>query len=94
MTTESELNKTVVLHDGRVVSSSSREYALECEARYLLNMPLEERRKGLANRDRIRGVQATDRLREVMKALHEQRRRKRVLSTMQSELPAGKDLPG
>lgn len=64
----------VKLHDGTEVSSWSREWMLECEARHLLKMPLNLRREALAARDKQRGVKATDDLRKVMSALHSARK--------------------
>ena len=38
---------TVTLHDGREVLSDSREWLLECEAKYVLNQPTIEARRSL-----------------------------------------------
>ena len=37
----------VTLHDGREVLSDSREWLLECEAKYILNQPTIEARRTL-----------------------------------------------
>ena len=47
---------------------------LECEARYLLRMPLTERRIQLDLRERKRGKPATDQLRQVMIDLHQEKK--------------------
>ena len=61
----------VTLHDGEVVCNWCPEWRLECEARRLLSYPLGARREALVERDHKRGKDATDRLREVMKLIHE-----------------------
>jgi hypothetical protein len=50
---------------------------VECEARYLLAMPLEARREALAAREKVRG--SVEALKAAMERLHAQRR-----SSMQS----------
>jgi hypothetical protein len=50
---------------------------VECEARYLLAMPLEARRQALAARQEVRG--SVEELKAAMERLHAQRR-----SSMQS----------
>lgn len=50
---------TVTLHDGRDVLSDSREWLLECEAKYVLNQPtIEARRTLLAAIEKRRGATA------------------------------------
>lgn len=50
---------TVTLHDGREVLSNSREWLLECEARYVLKQPtIEARRALLAAIEKKRGASA------------------------------------
>ncbi len=60
----------VKLHDGRTVGSWSEEWRLECEAKYLMAMPLEKRRAQLAIREEKRGREAVNRLRDVMLSMH------------------------
>jgi hypothetical protein len=64
----------VKLHDGTEVSSWSREWMLECEARHLLGMPLGKRREALEAREKQRGVKAVDALKKVMSGLHAARK--------------------
>lgn len=50
---------TVTLHDGTQVSSDSREWLLECEARHILKQPtVEDRRTLLAAIEKRRGKEA------------------------------------
>lgn len=54
---------TVTLHDGRDVLSDSREWLLECEAKYVLNQPtIEARRTLLAAIEKRRGATAREEL--------------------------------
>lgn len=54
---------TVTLHDGREVLSDSREWLLECEAKYVLNQPtIEARRTLLAAIEKRRGATAREEL--------------------------------
>lgn len=64
---------TVELHDGRQVGSWSEEWKLECEARYLLRMPLTERRAALEKREQIRGAAAVLKLKDRMASIHRAR---------------------
>jgi hypothetical protein len=72
-----ERDKTARLSDGRVVCTWCRAWLIECEARYLLEMPLEARREALAAREAVRG--SVEELKDAMERLHAQRR-----SSMQS----------
>jgi hypothetical protein len=64
-------DKTARLSDGRTVCTWCRDWLIECEARYLLAMPLRERRAALQERERVRGsVQA---LKDAMARIHKQR---------------------
>ena len=65
----------VRLVDGSEVCNWCPEWALECEARRLLMYPMSVRREALAERDEKRGVANTDRLRAVMKLIHQQTKR-------------------
>lgn len=54
---------TVTLQDGREVLSNSREWLLECEAKYVLNQPtIEARRTLLAAIEKRRGATAREEL--------------------------------
>jgi hypothetical protein len=64
----------VRLHDGTEVSSWSREWMIECEARHLLSMPLNKRRDELTAREKSRGKKSVDDLREVMRKIHAARK--------------------
>jgi hypothetical protein len=57
----------VTLADGRVVSTYSEEWRLECQARAVLNIkPLAKRQSHLDRMERNHGKKATDQLRDVM----------------------------
>lgn len=60
----------VRLHDGRWVGSWSEDWRLECEARYILRMPKIARREALDATERVRGREATNRLRDRILAIH------------------------
>lgn len=60
----------VRLVTGQEVCNWCPEWALECEARRLLVYPMAARREALVKRDFERGKEATDRLRDVMTAVH------------------------
>jgi hypothetical protein len=64
----------VILHTGQTVGSFSREYLIECEAKYLLAMPLKARREALKIRELKRGLTSVLRLKEFMKSIHDHRR--------------------
>lgn len=54
---------TVTLHDGRDVLSDSREWLLECEAKYVLKQPtIEARRTLMAAIEKRRGATAREEL--------------------------------
>lgn len=54
---------TVTLHDGSEVLSDSREWLLECEAKYVLKQPtIEARRTLLAAIEKRRGASAREEL--------------------------------
>lgn len=65
----------VTLVTGKTVSSISEEWRLECEARHLLKMPLEQRREALSVREVKRGKEAIDKLRKAMIEVHEASRK-------------------
>jgi hypothetical protein len=70
-------DKTARLSDGRMVCTWCLAWLTECEARYLLAMPLEVRRDALAAREAARG--SVEDLKAAMERMHAQRR-----SSMQS----------
>jgi ATP-dependent DNA ligase len=64
-------DKTAMLSDGRTVCTWCIDWLIECEARYLLALPLPERRAALQERERVRrSVQA---LKDAMVRIHGQR---------------------
>lgn len=64
--------RQVELHNGRIVSNYSREWALECEARHLLKIPIEKRRALLLDRLPIRGRQSVEELKSMMQSIFNQ----------------------
>lgn len=65
-----ESGPVVTLVDGRRVCNYCPAWRIECEARHLLRMPLQDRRAALADREKTRGKQSVDELRAVMTAVH------------------------
>lgn len=65
-----ESGPMVTLISGRQVCDYCPEWKTECEARDLLQMPLEKRRNALGKREQERGKASTDQLRAVMTAVH------------------------
>lgn len=72
---EDEATPMVTLHTGSQVCSSCPAWLMECEARHLLEMPLLERREALAAREKKRGKDDVERMKAVMLALHEKRKK-------------------
>jgi hypothetical protein len=64
-------DKSARLSDGRMVCTWCRDWLIECEARYLMAMPLTERRAAISARDAARG--SVDALKDAMKRIHAQR---------------------
>jgi len=64
----------VTLIDGRTVCNTCPDWRNECEARYLLDMPLSLRQESLARRSNLRGADAVGKLKAALTALHEARR--------------------
>lgn len=64
----------VALADGSTACTYSRRYLLECEARYLLDMPLNRRRAALLKRQILRGETATNELKDAIIAVHAARK--------------------
>ncbi|MDE2439553.1 MAG: hypothetical protein KGP14_00910 [Betaproteobacteria bacterium] len=64
----------VTLISGAQVCNLCPAWRVECEARELLDMPLEARRAALADRESKRGVKSVNALKDVMKAVFEARR--------------------
>ena len=69
------MTRTVTLIDGRPVPSDSDEWRMECLARVLLALPLDERRAWLGAVEKRRGETAANRLRAAMTALHQAKKR-------------------
>ena len=70
-----ERPKTVKLHTGLATCSWCSSWANDCEARYLLSLPLGLRRAELERRIKIRGE--VDRLKQAMIVIHSQRKGER-----------------
>lgn len=69
-----EAAKTVRLIDGREVCSCSREWAHECEARWMLErLDLRQRREQLAEVQKRRGTKARERLEDTLRVLWDKR---------------------
>lgn len=61
---------TMTLHDGTQVTSDSREWLLECEAKHVLKQPtIEERRALLAAIGKRRGTEAREELEKRVMAI-------------------------
>lgn len=63
----------VELLDKRTVCNTCPDWRMECEAREVLKMPLEDRREYLTGVDARRGKQAGDELRAAITAMWEKR---------------------
>ena len=63
----------VTLRDGRVVCSSCESWRFECEARYVLTKPNDEKRDYLEGIGKKRGEAARQELRQEMIALQRQK---------------------
>ena len=65
----------VTLVNNTIVCTSCEDHRAECEARFVLEMPLiESRREYLRKVEKSRGFEAANGLRDVMKAVWEARR--------------------
>jgi hypothetical protein len=60
----------VELVDGRLVTRDAPQWRDECLARYTLSKPLTERRAWLTDFEKRHGREDTERLMDVMKAVH------------------------
>lgn len=58
--------QSITLSSGQQCCSWCRRHLIECEARYLLNLPLQKRREQLDARSKTRGAQSTEQLKKVM----------------------------
>jgi len=65
--------ESVALISGRRVCNFCPEWREECEARYLLGLPLHKRREQLFVRLKSRGEQGVARLKDVMREIHARR---------------------
>lgn len=65
----------VTLHTGAQVCSSCPAWLTECEAAHLLKLPLHERRAALAAREKKCSKDEVERMKAVMLALHEKRKK-------------------
>lgn len=73
-----ECNKTKSkeLVDGKMVCSDCMNWAIECEARFILQMPLMTRRSMLETRELKRGKKSVDHLKEVIHAVFNKQRQR------------------
>lgn len=67
---EDEATPMVTLLSGSIVCSSCPEWLEECEGSHLLNMPLQQRREALTNREKTRGRDGVEKLKALMILLH------------------------
>jgi hypothetical protein len=65
----------VTLVNGNQVCTYCPRWMIECEASFILTFPLQERRAMLEDREKIRGKDSVDQLRNVMREIHEKRRK-------------------
>ena len=65
----------VTLVNGNQVCTYCPRWMIECEASFILTFPLQARRAMLEDREKIRGKDSMDQLRNVMREIHEKRRK-------------------
>lgn len=65
----------VTLIDGSQVCTYCPKWIMECEASFILTMPLQERRAMLDDREKIRGKDAVEKLKSVMREVHTKQRK-------------------
>lgn len=65
----------VTLVDGMQVCTYCPRWIMECEASFILTFPLQARRSMLEEREKVRGKDSVDQLRNVMRQIHEKRRK-------------------
>jgi len=65
----------VTLVNGNQVCTYCPRWMIECEASFILTFPLQARRAMLDDREKIRGKDSVDQLRNVMREIHEKRRK-------------------
>ena len=73
--TDSSKEESVTLVSGQKVCSYCPAWREECEARYLLALPLHKRREQLFVRLKSRGEQGVTKLKDVMRELHARNRK-------------------
>jgi hypothetical protein len=66
--------KTVTLTTGKLACTWCADFAVDCEARFLLKMPLLDRQNALDKRDKIRGN--TNDLRGAMMTIHARQKKR------------------
>lgn len=67
--------QSITLSSGQQCCSWCRRHLIECEARYLLNLPLQKRREQLDARSKTRGTAAVESLKKVMSDIHARRKK-------------------
>lgn len=65
----------VTLINGNQVCTYCPRWMIECEASFILTFPLQARRAMLEDREKIRGKDSVDQLKNVMREIHEKRRK-------------------
>ena len=65
----------VTLIDGIQVCTYCPKWIVECEASFILTFPLQARRAMLEEREKVRGKDSVDQLRNVMREIHVKRRK-------------------
>lgn len=72
---ECSRKKTIVLSTGVECCSFCRQHLLECEARFLLALPLQKRRQELIAREQKRG--SVEDLKKAMQSIHAKKQREK-----------------
>lgn len=73
--TDCSKEESVTLISGQKVCNYCPAWREECEARYLLGLPLHKRREQLFVRLKSRGEQGVSKLKEVMREIHARNRK-------------------
>ena len=81
--------QSITLSSGQQCCSYCRKHLVECEARYLLNLPLPKRREQLDARSKTRGTAAVEQLKKVMEEIFHARKN---VPTVQQRLQPGANM--